>query len=235
MGCGARTRRPTPLWVFDGYTSSPNRLRHPQTAPQEGSVTADAHVSREVREADLLRAAFRDLHGASLHGFTLLVTLGDRRRAEAAAASALAAGARQAGTLRHPERAAAWLRAAALRALRRPTLRRRRPGGDERTVALHALGATDGAIAGLTALSLLERASLVASGIERLEPIDLETVLGQSRSATRRLITAARRRYLAAVQRATNEPITPPPGGPLHARIAATAARALGSVERGRG
>ena len=35
-------------------------------------------MSNDLTETDLLRAAFRDLHGARLYGFALLVTQGDR-------------------------------------------------------------------------------------------------------------------------------------------------------------
>ena len=65
-------------------------------------------------QPELVRAAFRDLHGARLYGFALLVTLGDRGRAARLSATALAAGASRLADLRHPERAAAWLRARVL-------------------------------------------------------------------------------------------------------------------------
>jgi DNA-directed RNA polymerase specialized sigma24 family protein len=222
----------TPHGRRDGYTSSPVCHRRHQTIPED-RVTAVAQVPREVREADLLRAAFRDLHGSSLHGFALLVALGDRRRAEDAAAATLAEGARRAGALRHPERAAAWLRARALRALRRPRIAGRAPSRAQREATLRALGASDQAIAGLAALSLDERAALVVSGIERLDAIDLETVLGRSRHAVRRLVYAARRRYLATIEQAGALPDTGR-RGLLAARIAATAGRALGAGEDAR-
>ncbi|MEA2650619.1 MAG: hypothetical protein QOI85_340, partial [Chloroflexota bacterium] len=59
---------------------------------------------------ELVRAAFRDLHGTRLHGFALLVTLGDHARAARLAGEAIAAGTARTSELRHPERAAAWLR-----------------------------------------------------------------------------------------------------------------------------
>ena len=93
---------------------------------------------------------------------------------------------------------------------------------------LHALGATDPAIAGLSALSLHERAAVVASGIERLDAIDLETVLGRSRSSVRRVIFDARRRYLAVVENVAEEQVADPAAGLLARRIATIAARALG-------
>ena len=46
-------------------------------------AAAESCSARARRTADLIRAAFRDLHGARLHGFALLVTLGDRANAAA--------------------------------------------------------------------------------------------------------------------------------------------------------
>jgi hypothetical protein len=46
-----------------------------------------------------LEAAFRALHGSRLHGFALLVALGEAEAAERAAGEALAAGGRQAAAL----------------------------------------------------------------------------------------------------------------------------------------
>src|SRR5262245_49203152 len=57
-----------------------------------------------------LRDAFRELHGRRLHGFALLLTLGDRAEAARLASDALDAGVARVDELRHPERAAAWLR-----------------------------------------------------------------------------------------------------------------------------
>jgi hypothetical protein len=191
-------------------------------------ATAAAHVPREVREADLVRAAFRDLHGASLHGFALLVTLGDRRRAARAAAEALTRGVARADALRHPERAAAWLRSIALRRLSAPRLAGSGARQDERREALHRLGASDRTIAALRVLSTRERAALVAGSIERFEPIDLETILATSRAGVRRSLTAARRRYLSAILRDPAD-LPPLPSGRLAQQVQATASRALGT------
>jgi hypothetical protein len=58
----------------------------------------------------LPRAAFRDLHGSRLYGFALIVAMGERQWAAQAATQALAEGELRLPELRHPERAAAWLR-----------------------------------------------------------------------------------------------------------------------------
>jgi hypothetical protein len=180
---------------------------------------------------DLLAAAFRDLHGARLHGFALLVSLGDRQRAAAVSADALAAGARRAGELRHPERAAAWLRARTWRRLRGSTSRLRPGTGRERNEALRGLGMQPAALAGLGALSLQERTALVAGSIERLESADLQLVLGTDAAGARKLLTRARTRYLAAVL-ATSEQRPPsedvPGSGDLAALVDGIASRTIG-------
>lgn len=176
-----------------------------------------------------MRAAFRDLHGASLHGFALLVALGDRRRAARAAGDALAEGASQADRLRHPERAGAWLRAAVLRRLGRAGPPRSAAEAAAARAALHRLGASDETIGALARLSTRERAAIVASGIERFEPLDLETILVTTRSGVRRVVTSARRRYLGAMLQA-DLPAPAPGDGPLARRIRAQASRTLGGV-----
>ena len=122
--CHRRVRLPTgptrPNHNLEGRCRHPaNRARRSEGAPPE-----------------LMRAAFRDLHGTRLHGFALLVTLGDRAHAaRLTRGDALAAGMAQAAALRHPERAAAWLRPASP-ASRRTERRGRsappRPGGSPR-------------------------------------------------------------------------------------------------------
>lgn len=175
-----------------------------------------------------MRAAFRDLHGTSLHGFALLVALGDRRRAERAAAEALATGVARANGLRHPERAAAWLRGLVLRRLSSARFAPGRSQSAERHAAMKRLGASDRTVAALWALSVRERAALVAGSIERFEPIDLETILATSRSGVRRSITAARQRYLGTVVRESADP-GPATSGRLARQVRAAAARALGA------
>lgn len=176
----------------------------------------------------MLQAAFRDLHGARLHGFALLVSLGDRHAAAAASSEALSDAVRRLSELRHPERAAAWLRARVARSLSR----HRRPAEpeQERREALRGLGVTDAAFAGLAALSPRERAVFVAAAIERLEPIDVEEVAGRDPAGTGRLVDQARRRYLrraVAVLDADGGRVSAgsAPPGLLAARVEAVASR----------
>jgi DNA-directed RNA polymerase specialized sigma24 family protein len=178
-----------------------------------------------MREADLLREAFGDLHGPRLHGFALLVGLGDAPRAERAAAMALDAGEAHATALRHPERAAAWLRARVLKSLRART------GGSSVTAAtrradLAPLGVQGPAFDGLAALSPPERAALVAAMIEGFEAIDVEVILDMSPAAARRTAARARARYRSAAARAELRPSPPAPGG-LAQRVRRVAGRAL--------
>ena len=176
----------------------------------------------------MLQAAFRDLHGPRLHGYALLVTLGDRQPAAAAASEALAEAGSRLAQLRHPERAAAWLRARVARSLSR----RGRPaeGERDRRETLRTLGVTDAAFAGLAALSPKERAAFVAATIERLEPIDVEEVSGRDPAGAARLVDGARRRYLAAALAAVDEsqerePAWPATSGVIAARIDEAASR----------
>src|SRR6185503_21221515 len=71
-------------------------------APIEDTPTTSSPASGDQRAAELLGAAFRDLHGPRLHGFALLLMLGDRRAAGVASGRALSAGVARAQQLRHP-------------------------------------------------------------------------------------------------------------------------------------
>ena len=175
---------------------------------------------------ELVRAAFRDLHGTRLHGFALLVTLGDRACAARLTGEALAAGTARTAELRHPERAAAWLRRRVTRNAGRggrPT-RAVRPAGDGRP-ALEALGVDAAAFAGLSRLTTRERAALVADSIERLDRGDVATIVGVGGSRLDRHIRHVRARYAASVAEALDDASAA--HGPTAERIRAIAARAL--------
>lgn len=173
-------------------------------------------------DAELVEAAFRELHGPSLHGFALLVTLGDRHRAAMLAADALEAAGDRLASLRHPERAAAWLRWHAARAAKRDD---RRLASPDRMAALRDLGITPAALAGLAGLSQTERAGLVAVAIERLDRRDVATIVGRDGTRLDRFLRAARRRYLAGATAQPGDLDSSP--GPIRRRIAASAARTL--------
>ena len=202
---------------------------HPAAQDRTGETpTTPLAAPSDVRHEDLLRAAFRDLHAERLHGFALLVTLGDRARAAQAAAVAMAVGAQRAGELRHPERAAAWLRWRTLRELRR-TRPSRRLTEVERHKALVELGAAEPAIAALRDLTLARRAALVAGIVERFALTDVATILGTDLVGAQRAVLGARREYLTAAGQWMHElPDAAVAGGPLAERVDQVAARAVG-------
>ncbi len=181
---------------------------------------------RASDEEGLLRAAFREAHGARLHGFALLVTLGDRQLAAALAADALAAGTRHAAALRHPERAAAWMRRRILRSTPRST-RRATPAEEDRRAALATLGVDAATYDVLAQFGVQQRAALVAGVVEGLSPLDLELVLGTSATSVRRRLSEARRSFLARRATAAERSVAPDQSS-LEARIQRIADQALG-------
>jgi DNA-directed RNA polymerase specialized sigma24 family protein len=181
---------------------------------------ADATASRADQR--LLDAAFRNLHGARLHAFALLLTLGDRRRAALLAADAIAAAGDHLGELRHPERAAAWLRA---RVTDDAGSNVHRLDAEERLATLAELNVGAAALAGLSALSRLERAGLIGSSIEGLDQRDVATIVGRDGRRLDALLRRARRRYLDGAA-ASPEALDGPPG-PIGQRIVASAARTM--------
>jgi DNA-directed RNA polymerase specialized sigma24 family protein len=172
---------------------------------------------------DLLRTAFRELHGPRLHGFALLVTLGDQAVAARLAGDALAAGSARIGELRHPERAAAWLRQRVVRQAGRRRVGTTRPDG--RRAALEELGVDDAAFASLSALNLRERAALVVTTVERLDRRDVATIIGLDGTRLERLVQRARRHATTVGASVHGE--RPASDGPLVTRIRAIARRTL--------
>ena len=181
---------------------------------------AEATVSRS--DERLLDAAFRNLHGARLHAFALLLTLGDRRRAALMAADAIAAAGEHLEELRHPERAAAWLRARVAHGARSGG---RQLDAAERLASLAELNVGPVALAGLSALSRLERAGLIASSIEGLDQRDVATVVGRDGRRLDAFLRRARRRYLDGAAASPGSLDGPP--GPIGQRIVASAARTM--------
>jgi len=193
------------------------------------TLTATHRPAPSQYDDATLAAAFRELHGARLHGFAMLVSLGDRRSAERAAGFALAAGASQAAALRHPERAAAWLRARTLRDLHEQRWLNRSTPVDTRRAELEALGVGDAVYRGLAGLGMDARAALVASAIERFDPIDVETILRAAPAAARHAVAQARNRYLQFTSRglegADADPVEP--AGEIARRVEGVATRAF--------
>ena len=204
---------------------------------RQGGVRTATIQPAPAQEDALLASAFRDLHGARLHGFAILLTLGDEQSAERAAGFALAAGAQQAAALRPPERAAAWLRARTLRGLQR---RRRLRGStpvEARRAALTALGVDEAVYRGLASLGIEARAALVASAIERFDPIDVETILDAAPAATRHTVARARSRYLRFASPGIGEDTDARPdqqAGEIASRVHSVAMRAFSTGNQSR-
>lgn len=182
---------------------------------------ADASAGPDAPQPTM-HAAFRDLHGSRLHAFALLLTLGDRHRAAQLAADAIDAGVDHLTDLRHPERAAAWLRTRVTRAV--GSLDRRLTVA-ERLAALGQLNVGPAALAGLSALGRVERAALIATSIERLDRRDVAVIVGRDGERLDALLRRARRRYIAGAIATPGE--LEGPSGPIGRRIATSAARTL--------
>lgn len=196
----------------------------PEAVKPGGLATTRFAPSPAMREDDMLRAAFGDLHGPRLHGFALIVSLGDARRAARAVGDAMAVGTDHAAALRHPERAASWLRARTLGRLRHPRLFGRSPSTTARRAALQRLGVDEATFDALARLSPVGRAAVAATIIERFEPMDVETILGTSAGDARRLVARANRRYLAAAAD-NGDASAPAPVGALGRRVHTIAER----------
>ncbi len=181
-----------------------------------------------VTEATKLRGAIRDLHGARLHGFALVLVLGDRPAAARLTAEAFAALDNEAPRLRHPERAAAALRAEVLRRARRIGVR---PLDQSAMDVLGRLGIDGPTAHALAAMTIAERAALIASQVERLGDEDVATTLAVAPARVRRVTASARSHYLALHSGDADE-VTPAPGS-ITERIGLAAARVLGGKAAG--
>jgi hypothetical protein len=153
--------------------------------------------------------------------------MGERRWAAQAATRALAEGQQRLAELRHPERAAAWLRGSVVKQLRRPGLPASLSSA-ERFRALSELGIGHATRIGLDALSVVERAALIASDVERFTPVDVEQIVGRRRGPADRLLQSARRQFLEAVANEVPDAIEEP--GPIARQVDWVAARAVRPV-----
>lgn len=188
-----------------------------------GSQTAP--LGREARSADGVRDAFRELHGPRLHGFALLLTLGDRAAAARLAAEALAEGVGRVGELRHPIRGAAWLRAHVVRASRGHDRRRELPAVQS-VMTLAPLGVDRAVLAGLSRVDHLGRAALIAGLVERFDRGDVATIVGRDGARLDRLLRKARQAFAAGHVALAADHDLPTPG-PMLDRIRDVTQRAL--------
>lgn len=163
--------------------------------------------------------AFREVHARSLHGFALLLTLGDGPEARRLVDVALSKAVDHIEQLRHPERAAAWLRRQVVESARWRVAVRSLPSSEP----LIRQGAERAVMRALARLSRLERAALIASDIERLDRRDVAALVGRDGSDVDRLLRRARTRYL----RSYVAPSGDRRHGPTIARINAIARRQM--------
>lgn len=189
------------------HAPSPNRSASPGEAPDE-----------------LRRAAFRELHGSRLHGFALLVTLGDQALAIRLASEALAEGSVRTVELSHPERAAAWLRQRVVRRAR-GKLRDSAATASRRRAALEELDTDAVAFAAFAPLDVRERAALAAYTVERLDRRDVATIVGVDGARLERLLRHAHARAVESAGRILDQ--HPREDGPITARIRAIAERTM--------
>lgn len=184
IGCSADSRRSGCLLVAC--------VLHFRLGWHDGEVKA-MHSTATRSTPSALIAAFRDVHRPRLLAFTLVYLLGDRARAERATDAALAAAAGSVEKLRHPERAAAWLRHHIVRS---SGLRPSASANGQAAMARIGIGASR--FAGLSALDPCERAALLANDVEGLDFRDVATVVGCGPRSLERLLERARRKYVVA-------------------------------------
>jgi hypothetical protein len=193
----------------------------------DGTLTGELDTSTDAPPpapiAGPSAAVFRELHGPQLHGFALLLTLGDQPTASQLAGSALAAGASRAREQENASRAAVWLRQSVLRGARRRGVDQ--PDDEvSRRAALETLGVDGTAFAALSTLNILERAAVVASNVERLDDSDVATIVGLEEDRSQRLVRDALRRATSA---AMPDGSQSDKEGPIVTHVREIAARAL--------
>jgi hypothetical protein len=167
-------------------------------------------------------ADFVELHGDRLFGFAMLVTLGDATLAGKLSSQALAAGVERIEELRHPVRAAAWLRGEVTKGAGRPAWGHQRPSEIERRDALGSLGVDAPTFDALASLDVRSRAAIVATSVEGFSPADVFEIVHSDERVRR-----ARREYLTAYLASSETRQADPPAGDLAARVRATAAPVL--------
>jgi DNA-directed RNA polymerase specialized sigma24 family protein len=205
--------------IAEVHSSLPNHTRALIEALEAPDSNSWSEGGPDPSRDDVL-AAFREVHARSLHGFALLFTLGDRSRATRLTESALADAAGRVDNLRHPERAATWLRGRVVRQARtRVRLRLRPPVG-----RLAELGADEAVMRALAVLSQRERAALLASDVERFDRRDVASIVAVDGRALEGLLRHARERYFRAYADSAAGEV---PDGPTVLRIRAIAHRHL--------
>ncbi len=182
-----------------GEPPAPARAPSPSAS---GNGAGDADAAAEATE--ITAGAFRELHERRVHGFALLLTLGDRAAAADLARSALRDAEPKLAELGHPERGAVWLRRHVLKhapkkveGAGRGPFRRSRPAPHSPD-GISELGADEVLLEALARLDLQSRAALILQDVERLREVDVADALGTDRRAVEKLVRDARARYSQA-------------------------------------
>jgi DNA-directed RNA polymerase specialized sigma24 family protein len=165
---------------------------------------------------------FVELHGDRLLGFAMLVTLGDAALAGRLSAQAMARGVERIDQLRHPVRAAAWLRGSLTKAAERPAWGHQRPSDTERRDELKSLGVDPATYDALASLEVRGRAAVVATSVEGFAPADVFEIVGSDER-----VRQARRDFLTAYLAASKTRDVEPPKGELATRVHDAAAPVL--------
>lgn len=176
---------------------APDAQETPQPEESEPAGAADD-------ASDDTAAAFREVHERRLHGFALLLTLGNRSAAAELARNALREAEPRLQELAHPERGAVWLRRHVLRHAPkrvegggRGPFRRNRPAPNS-AEGVADLGANEILVEALARLDLQARAALILQDVERFREVDVADALGTDLRASERLLRDARAKYSQA-------------------------------------
>jgi DNA-directed RNA polymerase specialized sigma24 family protein len=185
-------------------------------------ATPDA-VEQAKRDLAARVEAFRDLHGPRLQAFAVLVTVGDVPWASALVRAALVSAALDHDRFQHAERAAALLREHVMRgAMHHRPSNLPAPDAWQRHDALRDMRVSRAAMAGLEALSIRDRAAIVAADLEGLRPLDVGDITGHHDRALWKLLGRARLRFANAFADAWDEGKAPI-DGPLISRVRSAA------------
>lgn len=173
-----------------------------------------------IRDVDdhSLEQDFVELHGDRLLGFAMLVTLGDPSLAGQLTSEALGAGVARLEQLRHPVRAAAWLRGEVTNNAGRPAWGHRRPNETERRDVLRSMGVDPPTYDALASLNVRSRAAVVATAVEGFAVADVFEIVGSDER-----VRHARRDFLTAYLAASQSRDWSPPKGELATRVRAAA------------
>jgi DNA-directed RNA polymerase specialized sigma24 family protein len=150
------------------------------------------------------------------------VTLGDASLAGELSAEALGQGVARLDQLRHPVRAAAWLRSTVTKAAGRPAWGHQRPSETDRRDNLRAIAVDDPTFDALASLDVRGRAAVVATAVEGFAPADVFEIVGSDER-----VRTARRDFLTAYLAASETRQTTPPDGELAARVRTAAGPVL--------